>query len=657
MSKGNLQENFYKRMKHLAGVKSANNTPASLSTSTLIGEYSRSNDGIALGIVKENHNYYIKTSGKQSEQLGAEDFAYIGGVENKFKYQYSTLAEAEKNKNMYIKALNESHLKKFKPIAINESENIGKAQTNADTLNADKAQTEADKGKGNAPLKDTAPEKKPATVPSSKEISVKTQTNPKTVDDTKESNAKAIATNKQTTTKVVKENEELPPFPPSEDGAAVEPSVPSPEATPQGDAPVAAADAGAENSSEDGELDAAAAALDSLGAGSDEPTAADAGAEQPQADTGLGDQAGGEMGTPDADQGGDGEANIKDIEKLTGKVTQKIRSTNLTPELTKGFLKSYITAFEDKLSELDHEDRKELSNAILKDSAEDEMGIGDDTQTTDDAEEKEIEETINAHLAEMGISESDVNIEASAESSDHKPFKDYVKARGYNPERVDEISLMEMVSLVNGYTNECGDTIDKADVQGLAEFVTPEVSEKVQESGNSIFENLMKPFGEKIKNNKKAYATEAVIPSLNENFGEEEEETDDLSSEITSDEDDDTTLVTTDDKPEEEDNDAITIAPAGQTIAAGAPGADASKTVTLDLNNNTISVSMNESIDQKLHKIAQKKIQEQLSGKKSAINENKKSELSKMIDQLVTEAIDKRISVYEKAYEKKMQSK
>jgi hypothetical protein len=645
MSKKHLQENFYKRLKHLGGVKSSNNPSANLSMSTLI-DYSRANDGVALGIVKESHHYYIKTSSSKGEKLGAEDFAYIGGVENKFKYHYPSLSEAEKIRNMYLNALNESHSKKFKKIALTEGENIDKAQTNGDALNADNAQSEADKGKNKEPLKDTAKEKGIAAVPSEKEIVVdKKQVNPKTVDDTK-TGGKVTITNKQATAKVVKENfgQEENPFPPSEDGAAAAPATPDAESTL---AEPIAADAtaspvGDEAGNEDAELDAAASALDSLGAGDGAADASADAAGAPAPDT--------DGGFPDADQSLDGDAGIKDIEKLTGKVTQKIRSANLTPEMTKGFLKSYITAFEDKLPELDHEDRKELATAILKDKNDSDMGIGDQTASPEDAEEKEIEETINAHLAEMGITESDVNIEGSAESSDHKPFKDYVKARGYNAERVDEISLMEMVSLVNGYTNECGEV--NPDVQGLAEFVTTEVAEKVAESGNSLFENLMKPFGEKIKKNKKAYATEAVIPSINENFGEEDDADADeegdaktaiFGAEKDGDADDATAIsVGTAEEPQAasaEPASAMSIAPAGETIGAGAIGADASKTVTLDLNNNTISVTMNESTAKKLEKIVQKKIQEQLSGKKSPLTESKKSALSAFIDEEVNKAI------------------
>jgi hypothetical protein len=641
----NLQENFYKRLKQLGGVTTSNNAPASLSTSTLI-DYSRANDGIALGIVKENHNYFIKTSSSQSDKLGAEDFAYIGGVENKFKYQYNSLAEAEKNRNMRIKTLNETK-KSFKKIAVNESENVGKAQTNGDTIKPEKAQAEADKSKSGEQLKDTAKEVEIAKIPAEKEISVEKQTSPKTVDATKGTSAKAIVVKKQTTVKVSKDLKEgedsFPkPFPPSEEGAE---SAPAANASPVGAEgipaePMDATGAGDESS----DIDAAASALDSMGAGAEaapaEPSA------EPMASTELGSADTGsnaDLGMDDAD------ASVKDIQKLNGKIGQKIRTTVLTPELTKGLLKAYITSFEDKLSDLDHEDRKELAAAILKDKSDADIGITDDNVAApNDEDEKEIEETINAHLAEMGIGE-DLPIH-----EDVKSFQEYMNERGYDSAKSEEISEMEMVSLVNGYTNECADAIENADVHGLAEFVTTSISDKVQESGNAVFENLMKPFGDKIKKNKKAYANEAVIP-MNEAFGEDETEEEpkeeepvadnfDGSDEVGAENEPATSIAVGEEKPEADTS--VSFAPAGDTIDVASPvtssGNGSTKSVTVDLNNNTVNMTLSESVNAKLSKIVAKKIEEQLNGKKSVISEGKKSALSIMIDELVGKAIQER---------------
>jgi hypothetical protein len=685
--RSNLQENFYKRLKQLGGVTTSNNAPASLSNSTLI-DYTRASDGRALGIVKENHSYFIKTSGSKVDKLGAEDFTYINGVENKHKYQYNSLAEAEKNRNFFIKTLNESSSKKFKTIAINESENISKAQVNADGLNAGKAQTEADKAKGGEKLKDTAKEKEIASVPSVKAIAVEKEAgNVKIVDATKESSAKAITVDKtQIKPKVsavakpekvttIKENfgkEEIPTEEPTLDSeeTAAEPSL---------DPAMDAAGAGEEVASAEPELDAAAAALDDMGAGDADATD----------DAGVG----ADMGIEGAD------GSVKDIERLTGKVTQKIRSTELTPEMTKGFIKSYLKAFEDKLGNLDHEDRKELAGFIMKDN--DDAMPGEDNASSMDApeasatsgdEESEIEEAINQHLAEMGIGE-DENVENHENiGTTEKPFKNYVAERGYNPEKIHEISLMEMVEVMNAYTNECGDA---PDAEGMSNFVTSEVSEKMNECGNTLFEDLMKPFGEKIKANKNAYATESVIP-MNEMFGEEEEEEVDetlignqdkldknkngkldkedfkmLGNKEKTDESDDSLSVG--DEPageesseeeapadeielelgdEEEPAGEISIAPAADAIAIGTSmgsknSSAGTKTATVDLNNATISLTMNES-EAKLRKIVQKKIADKLAGKKVTLTEGKKSALSAMIDEAINEALAKRRAAIEK---------
>jgi hypothetical protein len=694
--RSNLQENFYKRLKQLGGVTSTNNPAPSLSNSTLI-EYSRANDGIALAIVKENHNYFIKTSNSKNEKLAVEDFAYINGVENKFKYQYNSLAEAEKNKNFFLKTLNESSSKKFKTISVNEGENVSKAQVNADSLNAGKAQIEADKAKGTVSIKD-AKEKEIAKVPSVAAIAVEKKSTPKAkvVDATKGSSAKAISVDKtqikpktspvakaeKVTT--IKESKNIDEYG-DEHSVSVKDAVNgkvSENIDEYGDEhSVTVKDAvngkvsenfgeeepnDAEGSVEP-ELDAAAAALDDMGA-TEEPSmdGEDMAGEEPSMD---GEDMAGEKPSMDGeDMAGDG---VKDIEKLTGKVTQKIRSTELTPEMTKGLMKSYISAFADKLGELDHEDRKELANDLLKDKEEEgdeqssmngEEGMSPEAPTSGD-DESEIEEAINQHLAEMGISEDEDVENHENVGATQKPFKKYVQERGYNPEKVEEISLMEMVGLMNSYTNECGEA---PDAEGMAGYVTKEVSEKMNESGNSLFEDLMKPFGEKIKKNKKVYASEAVLP-MNELFGEEDAEEEDaeegspensisVGEEPEGNEDGEEELEIGDDEEEPIDiKKNISIAPAADSIAIGTPMGSATSTIgggehksaTVDLKNATVTLTMNES-EAKLRKIVQKKINEALTGKKSSMNEGKKSPLSIMIDELVNEAIVKRRAAIEK---------
>jgi hypothetical protein len=64
-------------------------------------------DGVAYGIVRENHTYFIKTSDKNDGKLSASDFEYIGGLQNKLNESYKSYEEALKHLNMRFKDLNE----------------------------------------------------------------------------------------------------------------------------------------------------------------------------------------------------------------------------------------------------------------------------------------------------------------------------------------------------------------------------------------------------------------------------------------------------------------------------------------------------------------------------------------------------------------------
>jgi len=65
-------------------------------------------DGKAYGIVRENHEYYIKTSNKTSN-LVTEDFTYIGGLMNKKSEAYDSYSKAIKHLNLKFKSLAEAY--------------------------------------------------------------------------------------------------------------------------------------------------------------------------------------------------------------------------------------------------------------------------------------------------------------------------------------------------------------------------------------------------------------------------------------------------------------------------------------------------------------------------------------------------------------------
>ena len=66
-------------------------------------------NGIIYGIVRENRNYFIKTTEKTSGTLMSEYFNYSGGIQNKYDERYHSYAEALKHLNMKFDMLNESY--------------------------------------------------------------------------------------------------------------------------------------------------------------------------------------------------------------------------------------------------------------------------------------------------------------------------------------------------------------------------------------------------------------------------------------------------------------------------------------------------------------------------------------------------------------------
>ena len=112
MAKHTTKEAYYERLKNLANV---NKTSVKESTIRNLGsliDYKRASDGIAYGIIKENHHYYIKKAGTKQDPNVA-DFAYIGGMSNITDFQFKSLGEADKQRNMIFHDINEA--KSLKP--------------------------------------------------------------------------------------------------------------------------------------------------------------------------------------------------------------------------------------------------------------------------------------------------------------------------------------------------------------------------------------------------------------------------------------------------------------------------------------------------------------------------------------------------------------
>ena len=94
------------RMLDLMGKMNTLNESKSFSELELI---KKGPNGIVYGIVRENHDYFIKTSNKPYGKFLSEDFQYIGGLQNKSTEKYHSYAEALKHLNIKFDMLNESY--------------------------------------------------------------------------------------------------------------------------------------------------------------------------------------------------------------------------------------------------------------------------------------------------------------------------------------------------------------------------------------------------------------------------------------------------------------------------------------------------------------------------------------------------------------------
>ena len=93
------------RIKDLMGKMSTLNESTSTSE---VDNVKKGANGVIYGIIRENHSYFIKTTEKTSGNILAEDFNYIGGLQNKNIERYGSYAEALKQLNLKFDMLNES---------------------------------------------------------------------------------------------------------------------------------------------------------------------------------------------------------------------------------------------------------------------------------------------------------------------------------------------------------------------------------------------------------------------------------------------------------------------------------------------------------------------------------------------------------------------
>ena len=380
------QEAFFQRLQELAEVNKPMLKDTNRNLGTLI-DYKRAADGIAYGIVKENHNYYIKKAGTKQDPNVA-DFAYIGGLSNIKEFQYSKLSEAEKQRNMIFGTINEGLQK------------VDKNGSKKKRLNEDVAKDELDNA------------------------------------ENKMGDLEA-ATSAETAPEVAPESPETAGAPleePTPDAVSSEPSADAVEPAPDAVEPAPDAEG-----------------MDTIAG--DETPAPEGDEELPPTDD------------TEAPAGEEVPAGDEEIDKLIGKLGEKVRKTDMEDNIVAGNLKSVIAAYKPKLKNMDIEDRKEIADGILK-------VVGDD----------EVEDLGNSVEQDEPVAEPESGIEEE-QCAECGGFGKYAESRGYSsPEAFMECGSEEQANVVNGYVGASEEGMNDGDEKTISLVIklAPEVLDKLK---------------------------------------------------------------------------------------------------------------------------------------------------------------------------------
>ena len=395
MKNHSSKEAYFERLKNLAEVNKVSVKESKTRNLGTLIDYKRAADGVAYGIIKENHHYYVKKAGLKQDPNVA-DFAYIGGLANITEFQYKSLAEADKNRNMLFATINESVGSKLnkngskllkEDIAGQEIDQAANKVADLDAATADAAAADAS---GDAMAA--------ADAAGDAEMAAGLDAEPAA-------------------------GEEVPAEPAPEGGEEVPAEMPAPEGGEE------------EIPGEEPESDAAADAT------------------SPEDEKSL---------------------TVKEIEKTLGKLTGKIRKTELEPSEVKSYVNSFLASFKDKFDEIEIEDRKAMADKILKVVPDDEV--------------EDLGQNVEAGEEAAGIEEEGVCAECGG-------FGRYAESRGYTKESIMECGEEEMGSLVSGYANAYNDGQNDGDFKMVALLLNPEMLEKLKgDYGHDEYAEKLTPY-------------------------------------------------------------------------------------------------------------------------------------------------------------------
>ena len=672
-----MKENFYKRLKELSAIDETRTNSTPLSSVTLIN-FKRANDGTALGIIKENHNYYIKTSKVQGDKLTAADFAYIGGIENKRKYQYESLSKAEKQREYYMASLNEAFslrdekTTEEKKVSLNEATKLKIDGSIEEFLKnriseGRKKITKSAEEKFKKNLRSLEKDHKDHEQTDSsikKESQILTTADSQIVDDD-------IVVNKSN-------EKETPEAPINDKNAKTKANLghgqPSDLVT--SDSKINEDDE-VDNKSVDAELDAAAKALDDL-------VVADASVEsQVSNDEVINSSTSTEKQTTTSDINStsksnpnlnvdkksdvdltdkksdvdltdkksdvdlndkvdDKESDVKKVEKLTGKLDNAVRSTEITSDKAAALLNQIISSFSSKLTELDPEKRKEIANKILKTNKKEDKDMTDDeTYELDD----EANEAINSHVAnlkengfddddlddemsdlddELGITPEDKKKAKAAFDAD-TGFNNYLRKRGYDPNNLEEATEDEIGSVVSNWASAHADGENDGDYKTVAIYLTPEIQKYLEDVGHGDFIKKLKAVVGEIGENQLAkFGSVEPMPDVKDNISDTNED---------------------DDEKESKEKKEINFTPTGHILTTKSEtNDDEFDDEEYDDVNDDDKKDEDEKDDDKkdkLKKYIKIKIEEKLGIRKPVLTEGKKTATAILIEKMIDEELSK----------------
>lgn len=568
------EEAHYARIRELAGAKTPIAESNNLSASTLI-DYKRCNDGSALGIVMENHKYFIKTSICLNENLTANDFSYIGGLENKLDKRYDSVATADKHRNMYIASLNEAFSRKKVVVNETEQKELKTEFTNSDFSRNKKTLNEMNIISVNQPNATKKRSEERITLLNenakniiAKALGKKNEVSEDVVDD-KLGNAEAKLANAPV------------PAQPQMDAPIAEPELPATDEIPQDGEEVEA------QPQEGGQGLTKKEAQKRIG-----KLVADLKASEELNSADFRELTNTVIGSLDYDD----EDIDKIIDKLEDKETEGVEPEKRTAPVDGGDdVNSAIDAQIDSISEDDEEDGDESDDELLLDIDVDGDESTDDEESADD------------------------------EASEEGTFDGYLDSRGY--ETLEGCDNDEIAGLIMGYMYQIDDTNA---LGAVAKFIqNDEIKSKLIELGGEEFVETLENTtpdedGEEIESD-----GEIEIETEPEGGEDEDGEFNENAGTVYEDGGDD------EESFDLELGDKSGVEPQLALPQATQP-TTGNKSINIDLNNNTVGINISED---KIRQYVNKRMSEMYDGDKKTIVESKEYKPKNILDRIIQEQL------------------